>query len=102
MVSARKYAIKPLASWLAAARQLVDRIDHGNHYEMLESLLSALEQRNKTAIAHTNWERREAHQYATPKIEQLAAALGEPGIAREIVVAEKKTLYGQIGSSRIS
>jgi len=77
-------------NWLAAARQLVERIDHGNHYKMLESLLSALEQRNKTAIARTDWERRDAHQCATPKIEQLAAALGEPGIAREIVVAEEK------------
>jgi len=77
-------------SWLAAARQLVERIDHGNHYKMLESLLTALEQRNKTAIARTDWERRDAHQCATQKIEKLAAALGEPGIAREIVVAEEK------------
>ncbi len=77
-------------SWLAAARQLVERIDHGNHYKMLESLLSALEQRNKTAIARTDWERRDAHQCATPKIEKLVAALGEPGVTREIVVAEEK------------
>jgi hypothetical protein len=77
-------------NWLAAARQLVEQIDHGNHYKMLEALLSALEQRNKTAIAHTNWERRDAHECATPKIELLIAALGEPGIAREIVVAEEK------------
>jgi hypothetical protein len=28
--------------------------------------------------------------YATPKIDKLIAALGEPGIAREIVVAEEK------------
>jgi hypothetical protein len=77
-------------SWLAVARQLVERIDHGNHYEMLKSLLPALEQRNKTAIARTDWERRDAHQHATPKIDLLVAALGEPGIAREIVVAEEK------------
>jgi hypothetical protein len=77
-------------NWLAAARQLVERIDHGNHYKMRESLLTALEQRNKTAIARTDWERRDAHQCATPKIAQLAAALGEPGVAREIVVAEEK------------
>jgi hypothetical protein len=77
-------------SWLAAARQLVEQIEHGNHYKMLEALLSALEQRNKTAIARTDWERRDAHQCATPKIEKLVAALGEPGIGREIVVAEEK------------
>jgi hypothetical protein len=77
-------------NWLAAARALVERIDHGNHYKMLESVLSALEQRNRTAIARTDWETRYAHQSATPKIEQLIAALGEPGLAREIVVAEEK------------
>jgi hypothetical protein len=36
-------------NWLGAARQLVEQIDHGNHYQMLESILGALEQRNKTA-----------------------------------------------------
>lgn len=77
-------------NWLGAARQLVEQIDHGNHYQMLESILGALEQRNKTAIARTDWGRREAHQYATPKIEKLIAALREPGFAREIVVAEDK------------
>jgi hypothetical protein len=77
-------------NWLGAARQLVEQIDHGNHYQMLESILDALEQRNKTAIGRTDWERREAHQYATPKIEKLMAALREPGVAREIVVAEDK------------
>jgi hypothetical protein len=77
-------------SWLAAARLLVDRINLGNHYEMLESLLSALEQRNKTAIARTDWERRDAHECATPKIKRLIGALGDPGVAREIVIAEGK------------
>jgi hypothetical protein len=77
-------------NWLGAARQLVEQLDHGNHYQMLESILGVLEQRNKTAIARTNWERREAHEYATPKIEKLIAGLGEPGVAREIVVAEEK------------
>jgi hypothetical protein len=77
-------------SWLAVARQLVERVDHGNRYEMLKSLLSALEQRNKTAIGQTDWESREAHRCASPKIESLLASLGEPGIAREIVVGENK------------
>jgi hypothetical protein len=77
-------------SWLGAARQLVEQIDHGNHYKMLVAILSALEQSNKTAIANTDWERRDAHICATPKIERLTAALREPGIAREIAVAEDK------------
>jgi hypothetical protein len=63
-------------NWLAAARQLVERIDHGNHYKMRESLLTALEQRNKTAIARTDWERRDAHQCATPKIAQTGSCVG--------------------------
>ena len=25
-------------SWLGAARQLVEHVDHGNHYQMLESM----------------------------------------------------------------
>ncbi len=34
-------------NWLAAARQLVEQIDHGNHFNMLESLLMPLK-RNAT------------------------------------------------------
>src|SRR5205807_8054287 len=75
-------------SWLGVARQLIEQIDYGNHYEMLKSILASLEQRNITGIARTDWERRDAHEHATPKIVLLTAALGEPGIAREIVVAE--------------
>ena len=80
----------PRFEWLCVARQLVEQIDHGNHYQMLKSILDALEQKNRTAIARTDWERREAHQYATPKIEKLLSALQEPGIAREIVVPEDR------------
>jgi len=76
--------------WLRVARQLVEQIDRGNHHAMLEALLDALEQRNMTAIARTDWERRDAHETARGKIEKLIAALREPGIAREIVVAENK------------
>jgi hypothetical protein len=76
--------------WLAVARQLIEQIDRGNHYIMVESLLDAIEQRNKTAIARTDWERRDAHQTAQGKIEKLIAAIRQPGIAREIVVAENK------------
>ena len=63
-------------NWLAAARQLVEQIDHGNHFNMLESLLMALEQRNRTAIARTDWERRDAHECARPKIERLIGGAG--------------------------
>jgi hypothetical protein len=62
---------------------------------MLESILLALEQRNKTAIARTDWERRDACQCATPKIERLTAAFEESGIAREVVVAENRPLVAK-------
>jgi len=42
-------------SWLAASRQLIEQVNRGNHYAMLEAILDALEQRNKTAIARTDW-----------------------------------------------
>ena len=78
-------------NWLGAARQLVERIDHGNHYQMLESILGALEQRNKDCNrTHGLGTSRGASVRPTPKIEKLIAALGEPGVAREIVVAEAK------------
>jgi hypothetical protein len=77
-------------SWLGVARQLVEKLDHGNHRLLIESLLEQLQQRNKTAIARTDWERREAHQYAEPKVRRLLAALDEAQIPREIVVAEVK------------
>jgi hypothetical protein len=57
---------------------------------MLEALLDAIEQRNMTAIARSSWERRDAHETARGKVEKLIAALKEPSIAREIVVAENK------------
>jgi hypothetical protein len=57
---------------------------------MLVSLLDAIEQRNMTAIARTDWERRDAHETARRKVEKLIADLREPGIAREIVVSENK------------
>jgi len=77
-------------NWLGIARQLVEKLDFGNHHRLLESLLEQLDQRNKTAIARTDWERRDAHQHAEPKIRQLIDSLGEPSIPREIAVTEAK------------
>jgi hypothetical protein len=77
-------------NWLGIARQLIEKLDFGNHRLLLESLLEQLDQRNKTAIARTDWERREAHQHAEPKIRRLIESLGEASIPREIAVAEAK------------
>src|SRR5260370_31273669 len=70
-------------NWLGIARQLIEKLDHGNDLLMMEAVLDQLEQRNLTAIARTDWERRDAHQCATPKIQRLRNALGEPAIPRE-------------------
>ena len=75
-------------NWLGIARQLIEKLDYGNNRLMVEAVLDQLEQRNMTAIARTDWERRAAHQCATPKIEGLKSAFGEPAIPGEIVVAE--------------
>ena len=83
-------------SWLAASRQLVEQIDRGNHYQMLEAILSALEQANKTSIARTDWERREAHQCASPKIERLIAALEQLGY-RVISENPLRARHGAVG-----
>ena len=76
--------------WLLVARQLVERLDHGNHRVMLEAVLEQLDQRNLNAIARTDWERRAAHENIRPKIADLRGELGEPAVPRELAVLEDK------------
>lgn len=73
---------------LAVARQLVEQSDRGNHHVLLQTLLEQLEIKNTTAIAHTDWERRTAHETLRPKIAELQAAFEKAGAPAEIAVAE--------------
>ena len=49
-------------AWLVTARQLVENLGQGNYHALLQTLLEQIDIRNTTAIAHTDWEHRAAHQ----------------------------------------
>src|SRR5438093_8927438 len=72
------------SGWLQAGRQLVEKLDHGNHRAMLERLLEQAAVRNARAIANTNWERRSFHQELSPHIFTLQKQLGDAAIPSEL------------------
>jgi hypothetical protein len=74
--------------WLAVARELVERLEQGNHHALLQTLLEQLEVKNTTAIAHTDWERQTAHERLRPKITELRADFEKAGAPAEIAVSE--------------
>jgi hypothetical protein len=74
--------------WLAIARQLVENLEQGNHHALLQTLLEQLDIRNTTAIAHTDWERRAAHQALAPTIAALRLAFAEAAAPAEIAVSQ--------------
>ena len=74
--------------WLVVARQLVEKLEHGNHHALLQTILEQLDIRNTTAIAHTDWERRAAHQTLVPTIAALRTSFGEAAAPAEIAVSE--------------
>ena len=74
--------------WLAIARQLVENLEQGNHHALLQTILEQLDIRNTTAIAHTDWERRAAHQTLVPTIAALRTSFGEAAVPAEIAVSE--------------
>ena len=75
-------------AWLVVARQLVEKLEHGNHHALLQTILEQLDIRNTTAIAHTDWERRAAHQTLVPTIAALRTSFGEAAAPAEIAVLE--------------
>src|SRR5262249_53542140 len=92
----------PRFNWLSVARQLVERIDHGNHYQMLEATLTALEQRNRTAIARTDWERRESTSVRKSEDREIARGPARAWCCPRNCRRRRRTLHGQVGDSRIS
>ncbi len=78
----------PKQQWLAAARQLVERLEQGNHNLLLQTLLEQLEVKNAAAIGRTSFERREAHELLRPKIEELRKTFEKAGTPGEIAVPE--------------
>ena len=74
--------------WLTIARNLVENLEQGNYHALVETILEQLEIRNTTAIAHTNWERREAHQALTATIASLRTAFAKAAAPAEIAVSQ--------------
>lgn len=81
----------PRQVWLAAARQLVERLDQGNHHLLLQTLLQQLKMKNATAIGRTSFERREAHELLRPSIQELGDVFEKAGAPGEIAVPEGST-----------
>ena len=76
--------------WLSAARQLVEKLEHGNHRALLGTVLDQMELRNAKAIATTTWERRDANEAMRPYLSQLRAAFENAGVPRELAIVESK------------
>ena len=75
-------------AWFVIARQLVNNLERGNHHALLQTILEQLDIRNTTAIAHTDFERRVAHQSLVPIIAALHTSFGEAAAPAEIAVSE--------------
>jgi hypothetical protein len=76
--------------WLSAARQLVEKLEHGNHRAFLGTVIEQMDLRNSKAIATTTWERRDANEAMRPYINELRAAFERVGVPRELAIAKSK------------
>lgn len=74
--------------WFALARQLVENLEQSNHHALLQTILEQTDIRNTTAVAHTDFERRSAHQALGPKIAALRSAFAEAAAPAEIAVPQ--------------
>jgi hypothetical protein len=74
--------------WLTIARELVERLEQGNYHALLQTVLEQLEIKNTTAVAHTDWERRSAHQALGPKIAELRSVFEKAAAPAEIAVPQ--------------
>ncbi|MBI4269033.1 MAG: hypothetical protein HY615_01755 [Candidatus Rokubacteria bacterium] len=81
----------PKQQWLAFARELVERLEQGNHHLLLRTLLEQLQIKNVTAIGQTDWEGRTAHERLRPKIAELEKGFEKAGAPGEIAVPEGST-----------
>jgi hypothetical protein len=72
--------------WLAPAREIVMKLDHGNTRRVLDSILDLADNRNSDSIAHTDWERRDYHGSMASVIKEARALLEASSVASEITV----------------
>lgn len=73
--------------WLSVARELSEKLEHGNTRRFVDSLLELTDSRNSDGIAHTTWERRDFHQNMSPVIQRAQELLATSASPSEIAVA---------------
>lgn len=77
-------------NWITPARQLVERLEYGNHRVFVTQLLEQADIRNSRSIANTDWERRAFHYSFAPRISNLRGKLRAGGIPAELAIPDDK------------
>jgi len=72
---------------LSVARELVEKLEHGNTRRLVDSLIDFAAGRNSDGIAHSTWERNEFHQRMVPVISDARKLLETSASPSEITVA---------------
>jgi hypothetical protein len=72
--------------WLSIARELCEKLEHGNTRRFVDSVLQLAESRNSDGVAHTTWERRDFHQNMSPVIQRAQELLATSASPSEIAV----------------
>jgi hypothetical protein len=81
---------QPDWEWIRIARQLVEKLEHGNYRVFLKTVLEQVDMRNSGAIASTKWEARDFHDRLAPYIERLREELAQAPIPAELAVPENR------------
>ena len=74
--------------WTMFARFLMENLEHGTTRLFLEGVLEQVEVRNSRGIAGSRFERLQHHQLLEGHLARLKAAVGDPAIPQEILVAD--------------
>ena len=72
---------------LSIARELVEKLEHGNTRRLVDSLIDFADRRNSDGIAHTTWERQAFHQGMAPVIRDARKLLETSASPSEITVS---------------
>jgi len=73
--------------WLSIARELTDKLEHGNTRRLVDSVIDLADSRNNDGVAHSNWERQAFHQEMTSVIRDAQKLLETSASPSEITVA---------------
>ena len=75
-------------AWIKLARNLIEKIGHGNNRRFLETLMPSLVGRASQGVARSSYERQDYHREMLDKIERLMAELQGHSVPSEITVPE--------------